>query len=119
VARHRRAPAGEATTTLDDPGGVHELAAEVQAQEETRALAATIELSDEEESELRAVLRAPSASQQEAMRARIALLAAEGASNTQIAARVGDSLPTVGLWRRNFSVLEKASKRQDTSDAVH
>jgi transposase len=65
--------------------------------------AATIELSEDEESELRGVLRAPSASQQEAMRARIVLLAAEGASNTLIAAEVGVSLPTVGLWRRNFS----------------
>jgi transposase len=65
--------------------------------------AATIELSTEEESELRAVLKTPSASQQQAMRARIVLRAAEGASNTQIAAEVGVSLPTVGLWRRNFS----------------
>lgn len=55
--------------------------------------AATIELSDDEEQELRAVLRAPSASQQEAMRARIVLRAAEGATNTQIAAEVGVSLP--------------------------
>ena len=37
------------------------------------------------------------------MRARIVLRAAEGATNTQIAAEVGVSLPTVGLWRRNFS----------------
>jgi transposase len=29
--------------------------------------------------------------------------AAEGATNTQIAAEAGVSLPTVGLWRRNFS----------------
>jgi transposase len=65
--------------------------------------AATIELSDDEESELRAVLRTPSVSQQQAMRARIVLRAAEGASNTQIASEVGVSLPTVGLWRRNFS----------------
>jgi transposase len=65
--------------------------------------AATIELSEEEERELRALLRAPSASQQEAMRARIVLRAAEGASNTRIAHEVGVSLPTVGLWRRNFS----------------
>jgi transposase len=65
--------------------------------------AATIELSDQEEAELRAVLRRPSGSQQEAMRARIVLRAAEGATNTQIAAEVGVSLPTVGLWRRNFS----------------
>jgi transposase len=65
--------------------------------------AATIELSEEEARELRAVLKAPSASQQEAMRARIVLRAAEGASNTRIAQEVGVSLPTVGLWRRNFS----------------
>ena len=65
--------------------------------------ASTIELSVEKESELRAVWRTPSVSQQQAMRARIVLRAAEGASNTQIAAEVGMSLPTVGLWRRNFS----------------
>jgi transposase len=64
---------------------------------------AVIEVSEDEESELRAVLRTPSASQQQAMRARIVLRAAEGASNTEIAREVGVSLPTVGLWRRNFS----------------
>ncbi len=66
-----------------------------------RTLAA-IELSEDEECELRAVLRTPSASQQQALRARIVLGAAEGRSNTQIAGEVGASLPTVGLWRRNF-----------------
>jgi transposase len=64
--------------------------------------AAAIELSEQQERELRSVLRTPSASQQQAMRARIVLRAAEGASNTQIAAEIGVSLPTVGLWRRNF-----------------
>ncbi|MGH2884191.1 MAG: IS630 family transposase [Solirubrobacteraceae bacterium] len=64
--------------------------------------AAVIELSDEDERELRGVLRTPSASQQQAMRARIVLRAAEGASNTEIAGELGVSLPTVGLWRRNF-----------------
>jgi transposase len=48
-------------------------------------------------------VRAPSASQQQALRARIVLRAAEGATNTQIAAEAGVSLPTVGLWRRNFA----------------
>ncbi len=52
---------------------------------------------------MRAVLRTPSASQQQALRARIVLRAAQGATNTQIAAEAGVSLPTVGLWRRNFS----------------
>ena len=65
--------------------------------------AVEIELSDEEERQLRAVLRTPSASQQQALRARIVLRAAEGATNTQIAAEAGVSLPTVGLWRRSFS----------------
>jgi len=65
--------------------------------------AAAIELSDQETRELRAVLRTPSASQQQALRARIVLRAAEGATNTQIAAEAGVSLPTVGLWRRNFA----------------
>jgi transposase len=64
--------------------------------------AAAIELSVEEERALRAVLRTRSATQQQAMRARIVLRAAEGVTNTQIASEVGVSLPTVGLWRRNF-----------------
>jgi transposase len=65
--------------------------------------AVVIDLSEEEERELRAVLRTPSVSQQQALRARIVLGAAEGATNTQIAADTGVSLPTVGLWRRNFA----------------
>jgi transposase len=65
--------------------------------------AAVIDLSEEQERALRAVLRTPSASQQQALRARIVLRAAEGATNTQIAAEAGVSLPTVGLWRRNFA----------------
>jgi transposase len=65
--------------------------------------AAAIDLSEDEERVLRAVLRSPSAPQQQALRARIVLRAAEGATNTQIAAEAGVSLPTVGLWRRNFA----------------
>src|SRR5215210_1430326 len=65
--------------------------------------AVVIELSEVEERELRALLRRPSVSQQQALRARIVLRAAEGATNTQIAAEVGVSLPTVSLWRRSFS----------------
>src|SRR3954453_3415463 len=64
--------------------------------------AVAIELSADEERELRALLRRPSVSQQQALRARIVLRAAEGATNIQIAAEAGVSLPTVGLWRRGF-----------------
>ena len=61
----------------------------------------------------------PSASQQQALRARIVLRAAEGATNTQIAAEAGVSLPTVGLWRRSFSErgldgLADAPRRDDS-----
>ena len=66
------------------------------------ARAAVIELSEHEERELRAVLRRSSVSQQQVLRARIVLRAAEGATNTQIAAEAGVSPPTVGLWRRSF-----------------
>ena len=45
--------------------------------------AAAIELSEEEERELRAVLRRPSVSQQQALRARIVLRAAEGETNSR------------------------------------
>src|SRR3954470_9694304 len=65
--------------------------------------AVAIELSEDEARELHAVVRRPSVSQQQAWRARIVLRAAEGATNTQIAAEAGVSLPTVGLWRRNFA----------------
>jgi transposase len=65
--------------------------------------AVEIELSEDEERRLRAVLRTPSASPQQVLRARIVLRAAEGATNTEIAAEAGVSLPTVGLWRRSFS----------------
>jgi transposase len=64
--------------------------------------AAAIELTDEEERELRTVLRTPSAPQHQAIRARIVLRAAQGATNLQIAGELGVSQPTVGLWRRNF-----------------
>ena len=88
---------------------------------------AVIELSEAEERDLRLVLRTPSVAQERAMRARIVLRAAEGASNTEIAREVGVSLPTVGLWRRNFSErrmdgLETASRsgrpREITDDEV-
>jgi transposase len=64
---------------------------------------AVIDLTDEEERDLRAVLRTPSAPLEKSMRAGIVLRAAEGASNTEIARDMRVSLQTVGLWRRNFS----------------
>ena len=65
--------------------------------------AAGIELSEGERSELRALSRTPSTSNQLAQRARIVLRAAEGATNTEIASELGLSLPTVGMWRRQYA----------------
>ena len=70
--------------------------------------AAVIELADGDEFALRSVIRAPSSTQQEALRARIVLRAAEGATNREIAAETGASLPTVGLWRANFARAGRA-----------
>jgi transposase len=65
--------------------------------------AAAIELSPEQAAELRRLARAPSVANQTALRARIVLRAAEGASNTEIGRELGLSLPRVGLWRTKFA----------------
>ena len=62
-----------------------------------------IELSEGQRSELTALTRTPSTSNQMAQRARIVLRAAEGATNTEIAAELGLSKPTVGMWRAQFA----------------
>lgn len=65
--------------------------------------AVPIELSPEQDGQLRLLLRAGSTSQQLALRARIVLLAADGATNRVIASETGASLPTVGVWRARFA----------------
>jgi len=56
-----------------------------------------VELSESEERELRGWLRRPSVPQQQVTRARIVLRAAEGATNTQIAAETHVSRGLAGL----------------------
>ena len=65
--------------------------------------AVTVELSPAQRAELERLIRTPSSANQLAERARIVLRAAEGASNRQIAAELGLSLPTVGQWRTAFA----------------
>lgn len=64
--------------------------------------AVTVELSPAQREELERLSRTPSAPNQLAQRARIVLRAAEGATNREIAAELGLSLPTVGQWRTAF-----------------
>jgi len=66
---------------------------------------AAITLTDEEEAQLRSWSRRPKSSQRLALRARIVLACAAGASNTAVAAQLGVKQQTVGKWRARF--LEK------------
>jgi transposase len=59
-------------------------------------------LSPEQKRELQRLVRAPATPQKTVRRARIALLASEGKNNDQIAAALGTSHVTVGLWRQRF-----------------
>ncbi len=58
-----------------------------------------IPLTAEARQELAALVRRPSAPQQLALRARIILLAADGANNSQLARHVGVDAGTPRLWR--------------------
>jgi transposase len=65
--------------------------------------APTIELSESERRTLEAWSRGRRTPVRQAVRAKVVLLASEGLENQEIAARLGVSRPTVGLWRRRFS----------------
>jgi transposase len=62
----------------------------------------SLELSDEERATLVRWSRRAKSAQVLAMRARIILACAQGSSNTDVAARLGVHLSTVGKWRRRF-----------------
>lgn len=61
-------------------------------------------LSEEERSTLELMARRPKTAQRMAMRARIVLRAAEGASNGEVAKAVGCSQPSVCKWRERYRV---------------
>ena len=61
-----------------------------------------LEMSAEQRRTIEAWVRAQNTPQSVAVRARIALLAADGLSNCRIAREVGVSRPTVILWRERF-----------------
>lgn len=71
-----------------------------------------LHLSPEQRTELHRLLRAPSTPQKLVRRARIALLAAEGKDNRQIAAELATSQGTVGLWRQRVLDLGLAGLRE-------
>jgi transposase len=63
---------------------------------------AELVLSDEERAQLVRGARAAHSTQAYALRCRIVLACADGATNTEVAVRFGVSLPTVGKWRSRF-----------------
>jgi len=65
-------------------------------------LNAAVEVPESDPAELTRWLRAPSMPAGVARRARIVLLAADGAGTNEIAARTGVSKPTVIAWRKRY-----------------
>lgn len=61
-----------------------------------------LSLTAEQKSELHRLVKAPATPQKTVRRAQIALLAAEGKDNDEIAAALKTSHVTVGLWRQRF-----------------
>src|SRR5437762_12785146 len=71
-----------------------------------------LHLSAEQRAELQRLVRAPSTPQKIVRRARIALLAAEGKDNNQIAAELSTSQVTVGQWRQRVLDLGLAGLQE-------
>lgn len=63
---------------------------------------APLTLTDDERSKLEAWARRPKTSQRLALRSRIVIAAADGRTNTEIAADLRITMPTVGKWRQRF-----------------
>lgn len=66
-------------------------------------------LSESEREELVSITRSRSMPQSLATRARLVLLAADGESNTDIAERLGLSMPTVGIWSKRSALARSAT----------
>ena len=73
------------------------------------SVAAPLALREGDEKTLNSLVRSSSGRAGVAQRARIVLLAAEGASNTEIARRVGVSRPTVIGWRDRYAGSSESS----------
>jgi transposase len=67
-------------------------------------VAVELVLSDVERAQLQAWARRPKSAQALAQRSRIVLAAADGGSNTEVAAQLGISRAMVGKWRNRFAV---------------
>lgn len=66
-------------------------------------------LSDTERTDLEALVRRHGTAQQQALRGRIILAAAQGKNNSQIARELGICVDTVRMWRTRWISLQAAS----------
>src|SRR5260370_22326727 len=78
-------------------------------------LNAAVELADSDRAELSRWLRAPSMPWGLAQRARIVLLAADGAGTNEIVTRTGLSKPTVIAWKKRYAA-EGIGGREDRAE---
>jgi transposase len=69
---------------------------------------AALVLTEDERAQLARGARAATSTQAYALRCKIVLASADGATNTQVARRFGVSMPTVGKWRGRFIGLRLA-----------
>jgi len=76
-------------------------------------IAPSIQLTPTEQTQLQQWARGRRTSVRLVLRAKIVLLAAERHNNQDIAARVGSSRPTVGVWRQRFATHRVAGITQD------
>jgi len=82
--------------------------------------ATPVKLANKERQELLALIERKTAAQRDVMRARIALWAHEGHSNTVIARELGVSVQTVCLWRKRIaSKVPKAFARASAVAVRH
>ena len=63
---------------------------------------AVLQLTPEERSELQPLVRAPTTSQRDGLRARVVLLRGEGLNEKDVAEQLATSVTTVSLWSRRF-----------------
>jgi putative transposase len=72
--------------------------------------ATAIQLSEQEQEELTRLTKRRRGEQQEVLRARIILMAAQGASNAQIARELGINVDTVRLWRDRWASWQEVDQ---------
>ncbi len=82
-------------------------------------VAPAIELTDEQESELRRLARSKTTSVRLAQRARIVLLCAQGMQNKDIADALGVGRVQVGRWRDRYAEAGFAGIERDAGAGRH